>query len=98
MARHGVGGYRVEVLHRKDAGTGKVNVAVFVFLKGEYVEQAEFGFSGFNSAELRRRLRTLEKFSVQRLDAVIEDARCWPRGETKAKTPMKPKPRRLTRP
>lgn len=79
MARHRVGEYMVEVLHRQDK-TGKVNVAVFVFLKGVFVEQAEFGFNGFNSAELRRRLPSLEGFAVPRLKAVIEDAREWPKG------------------
>lgn len=97
MARHRVGEYGVEVLHLQYNADQKPDVIVIVFQDGQVVEMARFGWHGFNSAELRRRLRTLDRFSVPKLSAVIEDARCWPKDEAKAKTPMKPKPRRSSR-
>lgn len=103
MARHRVGEYQVEVLHRQDKQTGKINVAVYVFLKGGYVEQVEFAFNGFNSMELRRRLPSLSGFPVQKLSAVIEDAREWPKDEDIMPRPItaranrKPKARRGSR-
>lgn len=88
MPRHPLGPFIVEVLHRQDKQN--VKVSIFVFQKGEHVEQAEFAFNAFNSLELRRELPALARFDVQKLGAVIEDARGWPKdgnGKTaKAKT------------
>lgn len=106
MARHPVGPFSVDVLlclvsrrrdlHQRDNADQKPDVILIVFRDGQFVEMARFGWHEFNSAALRRRLKSLNRFSVQRLAKVIEDARCWPKDE--AKTPMKPNPRRVTRP
>ena len=82
MARHKVGPYSVEILHRQDKND-RVSVKVFVFLGREYVEQAEFAYNGFNTLELGRRLPSLANIPVRRLDAVIEDAREWPKEKDK---------------
>lgn len=96
MARHKVGPYSVEILHRQDKN-GRVSVKVFVFLGREYVEQAEFGFNGFNTLELGRRLPSLANIPVRRLDAVIEDAREWPKGGDGKKATAKPRRARRKR-
>lgn len=79
MARHKVGEYRVEVLHRQDKPDGKTEVILVVFKDRKFIAMAGFDYVAFNTAELRRRLKVLEAFPARAFDAVIEDARAWPK-------------------
>lgn len=85
MARHPVGDYSVEVLHRRDKKTGRIAVSVYVFRGRHYVQRADFWFTGFNTYDLRKRMKSLSAFPVRAFDAVIEDARAWPKDGKKAK-------------
>lgn len=103
MARHIVGEYSIEVLHRRNKQTGRINVAVYVFRGKRYIERGEFWFNAFNSMELRRKLPSLSAFYVKQLAAVIDDARGLPKGgDVKgrlgmAKARKKPKAKRGSR-
>lgn len=81
MPRHPVGDFEVEVLHRKDALTGRMVVAIYVFRGRRFIERADFWYNEFNTADLRRKARALAAFPVRAFDAVVEDAREWPKAK-----------------
>lgn len=85
MARHKVGEYRVEVVHRLAKPDGKTEVILVVFKERKFLAMAGFDYLAFNTAELRRRLKVLEAFPARAFDAVVEDAREWPKDGAKVR-------------
>lgn len=79
MAIHKVGNFKVEVLHEQHLAEKRVDVLIVVYKGREFLDLARFDFKGFNSGDLRRQLPALSEFYVQKLRAVIEDAREWPK-------------------
>lgn len=98
MARHRVREYGVEVLHQQAKLDGKTEIILIVFRDGRFLEMACFDCLAFNTADLRRRMKSLSAFPVRAFDAVVEDAREWPKVtvETKGRA-MKVKVRKKAR-
>lgn len=80
MATHKIGNYTVEVLHEEHRIEKRVDVLIVVYEGREFLDLVRFDFKGFNSGELRKKLPALSSFPIQKLNAVIEDAREWPKG------------------
>lgn len=79
MAIHKVGPFKVEVLHEEHLAEKRIDVLIVVYEGREFLDLVRFDFRGFNSGELRKKISALEQFPVQKLKAVIEDAREWPK-------------------
>lgn len=95
MSSHRIGELKVEVLHEEDRAEKRVDVLIIVYEGREFIDLVRFDFTTFNSAELGRQIPSLSKFPVQRLKAIIEDARCFPKTQAE---PVKKPAARIARP
>ncbi len=78
---HSIREYGVEILHQQAKLDGKTEIILIVFRDGRFLEMACFDCLAFNTADLRRRMKSLSAFPARAFDAVVEDARAWPKAK-----------------